>query len=79
MEINPSFIEALFYLSLIVFAPVFFKLSRLTTKYLMNRYFFGGEIVVIHKRGGIVVRTQKIKTTGYVVDQLSSLKGGANG
>jgi len=77
MDINPNFIEALFYVSLIIFTPLFYKLSRLTTKYLMNRYFFGGEIVVIHKRDGIVVKTQRIKTTGYVVDQLSSLEGGA--
>ncbi len=77
MEVNAAFVEALFYLSLIILSPVLFKYSRVLTRYILNRYVRDAEIVVTYKRQGIVVRVEKIKTTGYVVDQLKSLQGGA--
>jgi len=77
MEVNPAFVEALFYLSLMILAPALFKYSRVLTKYILNRYVRDAEVVVTYKRQGIVVRVEKIKTTGYVVDQLKSIQGGA--
>lgn len=77
MNIEPSFVEALFYISLIIAAPIFFQLARISTRYILNRYVTTDEIVVIYKRRGTVVATKKIKATGYVVDQLKALKGGA--
>ena len=77
MSVDTAFVEALFYVSLIILAPVFFKLSGLLTRYLMNRYVSDAEIVVTRKRGGVVVSVQRIKATGYVVDQLKSLRGNA--
>lgn len=77
MEVDASFVEALFYLSLIILSPVLFRCSRVLTRYLLNRYVRDSEIVVTYKRQGIVVRVEKIKTTGYVVDQLKSIQGGA--
>lgn len=77
MSVDTAFVEALFYVSLIILAPVLFKLSRITTRYLLNRYISDAEIVVTTKRDGVVVSVQRIKTTGYVVDQLKSLRGSA--
>lgn len=75
MNVDAAFVQALFYVALIVLAPVIFKLSRIATKYLLNRYVSDAEIVVTRKQNGIVVSVQRIKTTGYVVDQLKSLRG----
>lgn len=77
MGVDAAFVEALFYLSLIILAPVFFKFSRVLTRYALNRYVRDVEIVVTYKRRGAVVRVKKIKTTGYVVDQLKNMQGGA--
>lgn len=77
MSIDAAFIEALFYVSLIILAPVFFKVSRIATRYLLNRYVSDAEIVVTRKQDGVIVSVQRIKTTGYVVDQLNSLRGNA--
>lgn len=77
MSVEPSFVEALFYISLIIAAPIFLKLARISTRYILNRYVTTDEIVVVYMRRGTVVATKKIKTTGYVVDQLKALKGGA--
>lgn len=74
MEVNAAFIEALFYLSLIIMAPVIFKVSRILTKYVLNRYVRDAEITVTYKHSGAVVRVEKIKTTGYVVDQLKACR-----
>lgn len=79
MSIDVAFVEALFYVSLIILAPVLFKLSRIATRYFLNRYISDAEIVITRKRNGVVVSVQRIKTTGYVVDQLDSLRGNANG
>lgn len=76
MSVDAVFVEALFYVSLIILTPVFYKLSRTTTRYLINRYISDAEIVIVRKRGGVAISTQRIKTTGYVVDQLESLRGG---
>ncbi|KAF0863947.1 hypothetical protein [Pseudomonas sp. LD120] len=77
MSINPNLVEALYYLSLIILAPIFFKLSRILTRYLLNRFVSTGKVVVIYKRNGLVVGRKTINTTAYVVDQLKSAKGGA--
>lgn len=77
MSVDAAFVEALFYVSLIILAPVLFKLSGILTRYLLNRYVSDAEIVVTYKRGGVVVGVKKIKTTEYVVDQLKTLRGGA--
>lgn len=77
MSIDAAFIQALFYVSLIILAPVFFKVSRIATRYLLNRYVSDAEIVVTRKQDGVIVSVQRIKTTGYVVDQLNSLRGNA--
>jgi hypothetical protein len=77
MGIDTAFVEALFYVSLIILAPVLFKFSRVATRYFLNRYISDAEIVVTRKRNGVVVSVQRIKTTGYVVDQLKSLQGDA--
>ncbi len=79
MNIDVAFVEALFYVSLIILAPALFKLSRIATRYFFNRYVSDAEIVITRKRNGVVVSVQRIKTTGYVVDQLNSLRGNANG
>lgn len=79
MGVDFAFVEALFYVSLIILAPVLFKLARVVTRYLLNRYISDAEIVITRKRDGVVVSVQRIKTTGYVVDQLNSLRGNANG
>ena len=75
MIVDTAFAEALFYLSLIILAPVFFKLSRILSRYVINRYFSVDEIVVTYKQDGVVVGVEKIKATGYVVDQLKNLRG----
>ncbi|MDR8014089.1 hypothetical protein [Ectopseudomonas guguanensis] len=75
MSVDAAFIEALFYISLIVLAPAFYKVSQITTRYLWNRYVSDVEVVVTTKRNGVVVSVQRIKTTGYVVDQLKSVRG----
>lgn len=77
MNVDAAFVEALFYVSLIILAPVFFKLSRILTKYLLNRYVSDAVIVVTYKRRGTVVGVRRIKTTGYVVDQLKAMQEGA--
>jgi hypothetical protein len=77
MVIDAAFSEAIFYVSLIILAPVFYKLSGILTRYLLNRYMCDAEIVVTYKRDGLVVGVQKIKTTEYVVDQLKTLREGA--
>ncbi|BCD83684.1 hypothetical protein PSm6_00910 [Pseudomonas solani] len=77
MSVDTAFVEALFYVSLIILAPVFFKISRTTTRYLINRYISDAEIVIVRKQGGAVISTQRIKTSGYVVDQLESIRGDA--
>lgn len=77
MSVDAVFVEALFYVSLIILAPVFYKLSRVLTRYLLNRYVSDAEIVVTYKRRGAVVGVRRIKTTGYVVDQLKALQEGA--
>lgn len=76
MSVDPSFVEALFYVSLIILAPVFFKLSRILTRYLLNRFVSTGKIVVVYKRGGLIVSKKTIRTTAYVVDQLKASNGG---
>lgn len=77
MSVDAAFVEALFYVSLIILVPVFFKLSRIATRYFLNRYISDAEIVITKKRDGFVVSVERIKTTGYVVDQLKSLRGNA--
>ena len=77
MSVNPNFVEALFYLSLIILAPIFFKLSRILTRYLLNRFVSTGKIVVVYKRDGFIVARKTISTTSYVVDQLKAANGGA--
>lgn len=77
MNIDAAFVEALFYVSIVILAPALFKFSRVATRYLLNRYVSDAEIVVTRKRDGVVVSVQRIKTTGYVVDQLNSLRGSA--
>lgn len=79
MSVDAAFVEALFYISLIILAPVLFKLSGVLTRYLLNRYVSDSEIVVTHKRDGLVVSVTKIKSTEYVVDQLQALRGAHNG
>lgn len=79
MSVDSAFIEALFYISLIILAPVFFKLSRVLTRYLLNRYVVDADIVVTYKRDGQVVSVTKIKSSEYVVDQLQALRGAHNG
>lgn len=75
MSVDAAFVEALFYISIIVLAPAIFKVSRVTTRYLWNRYVSDVEVVVTTKRDGVIVSVQRIKTTGYVVDQLKSVRG----
>lgn len=75
MNIEAAFIEALFYVSLILSVPVLFTLSRVLTRYLLNRYVSDAEIIVTYKRKGTVVGVKKIRTTAYVVDQIKSLQG----
>lgn len=77
MNVDAAFVEALFYLSLIILTPILYRLSRILTRYCLNRYVADAEIVVTYKRGGVVVGVKKIKTTGYVVDQIKALQGGA--
>lgn len=77
MSVNPNFVEALFYLSLIILAPIFLKLSRILTRYLLNRFVSTGKIVVVYKRDGFIVARKTISTTSYVVDQLKAANGGA--
>lgn len=77
MSVDAAFVEALFYISLIVLVPAFYKVSRVTTRYLWNRYVSDVEVVVTNKRNGVVVSVQRVKTTGYVVDQLKSVRGSA--
>lgn len=77
MSVNPNLVEALFYLSLIILAPIFFKLSRILTRYLLNRFLSTGKIVVVYKRDGFIVSKKTINTTAYVVDQLKAANGGA--
>lgn len=73
MDLNSSYIEAVFYLALIVSAPGLYQISRVVSRYLLNRYFSTESIVVIYKRDGVVVGTKTVKSTGYVVDQLKLL------
>lgn len=77
MNVNPNFVEALFYISLVILAPVVFKLSRILTRYLLNRYVSTDKVVIVYKRDGFVVGVKTISTTGYVVDQLKAANGGA--
>lgn len=77
MNVNPGFVEALFYISLIILAPVVFKMSRIMTRYLLNRYVATDKVVIVYKRDGLVVGVKTINTTGYIVDQLKSASGGA--
>jgi hypothetical protein len=77
MIVDTAFVEALFYVSLIIIAPVLFKVSRITARYLLNRYVSDEEIIITRKRNGVVVSVQRIKATGYVVDQLKDLRGNA--
>jgi len=77
MSLNASYIEAIFYISLVVSAPGLFQVSRVIVRHVLNRYFLTENIVVIYKRGGVVVDTKTIKSTSYVVDQLKIL--GARG
>lgn len=76
MIVNPNFVEALFYISLVILVPVFFKLSRILTRYLLNRYVATDKVVVVYKRDGLVVSVKTINATGYVVDQLKAASGG---
>lgn len=77
MYINPSFVEALFYISLIVIAPGIYKVVRVLVRYFLNRYILIDDVVISYKRAGKVVAVKKIKVSGYVVDQLKELKDGA--
>jgi len=77
VNVNPNFVEALFYISLVILAPVVFKLSRILTRYLLNRYVSTDKVVIVYKRDGFVVGVKTISTTGYVVDQLKAANGGA--
>lgn len=77
MNVNPSFIEALFYISLIILAPVVFKMSRILARYFLNRYVATDKVIIVYKRDGLIVGRKTIATTGYVVDQLKSANGGA--
>ncbi len=79
MSVDAAFVEALFYISLIILAPVLFKLSGVLTRYLLNRYIADAEIVVTYKRDGLVVSVTRIKSNEYVVDQLQALRGTHNG
>lgn len=79
MSVDAAFVEALFYISLIILAPVLFRLSRVLTRYLLNRYIADAEVVVTYKRDGLVVSVTKIKSSEYVVDQLQALRGARNG
>lgn len=79
MIVNPDFAEALFYISLIMVSPLFFYLSRILSRYLLNRYVSTGKIIVVLKRDGVVVEVKTIKTSAYVVDQLTSADGVSNG
>lgn len=77
MSVDAAFVEALFYVSLIIMAPAFYNVSRVVTRHLWNRYVSDAEIVITRKHAGRVVSVQRIKTTGYVVDQLKALRGNA--
>jgi hypothetical protein len=77
MSVNPDFAEALFYLSLIILAPIFYVFSRMLARYLLNRFVSTGKVVMIYKRDGLVVSVKTINTTAYVVDQLKAAGGGA--
>jgi len=77
MSVNPNLVEALFYLSLIILAPIFFMLSRILSRYLLNRFVSTGKVVVVYKRNGVVVSKKTINSTAYVVDQLKAANGGA--
>ncbi|GFM82449.1 hypothetical protein PSCICN_31410 [Pseudomonas cichorii] len=77
MNVNPGFAEALLYISLIILSPIVFKLSRILSKYILNRYIATDKVVIIYKRDGLVVGVKTINATGYVVDQLKSASGGA--
>lgn len=76
MIVNPDFVEVLFYISLVILAPVLFKLSRILTRYLLNRYVATDKVVIVYKRDGLIVSVKTINATGYVVDQLKSANGG---
>lgn len=77
MNVNPGFAEALLYISLIILSPIVFKLSRILSRYILNRYIATDKVVIIYKRDGLVVGVKTINATGYVVDQLKSATGGA--
>lgn len=77
MNVNPGFAEALLYISLIILSPIVFKLSRILSRYILNRYIATDKVVIIYKRDGLVVGVKTINATGYVVDQLKSASGGA--
>lgn len=77
MNVNPGFAEALLYISLTILAPIVFRLSRILSRYILNRYIATDKVVIIYKRDGLVVGVKTINATGYVVDQLKSASGGA--
>lgn len=79
MNVNPGFAEALLYISLIILSPIVFKLSRILSRYILNRYIATDKVVIIYKRDGLVVGVKTINATGYVVDQLKSASGVLNG
>ncbi|WP_397377104.1 hypothetical protein [Pseudomonas sp.] len=77
MSVDANFVEALFYLSLMIMAPALYKISRVIVRQLWNRYVSDAEIIITRKRNGAVVSVQRIKTTGYVVDQLKAARSNA--
>lgn len=75
MNVDSALIEALIYVSLIIFSPAFFAISRIATRQILNRFFSDEEIIVTVKRNGVVVDVQRIKNAGYLIDHLEALQG----
>lgn len=75
MVLDRSFIEAAFWASLIISSPGFFLLSRALTRHFINKFVPLNTVVITHVHNGVVIARREVKVTGYVIDQLESLKG----
>lgn len=78
MIVDKIFVEVALWLALIFSAPAIYAFTRVLIRYFVNRFIPINTVVITHIHNGVVVKRREIKATGYVVDQLESLKVGAS-
>lgn len=73
MIVDSHLVEAFFYMAMLICSPGLFLFSRAVSRYAINRYMPVDKIIITVINHGHIEKYE-INTTGYIVDQIRSLK-----